>query len=295
VLIKSIALVGDYKLDQVLGGAALVDKYMVEQLRGRGMRVEYFSINQRSSDWDRLVEGCFDGVVYSNLAGMTIAQLRWICESGSPYILFRHDIPSIVYDYQSASTELKSIFSGLFKKARCTIFISELQKNFYSRVVDLGPNIILPPPASFGGFERSGGTKRSGLLYLGPVSESRGLRRSLEWCGSNAPGSQVDIFGRVEDVELAAYAYTCGARLYPELPRHLVPQLMAKYEGLVYHPNIIDSFCIKVVEAELCGMNLYVDRSRIGRFSYSATAADLSAFMASQSVGRIEAIIDAFF
>ncbi len=292
---QKLALVGDFKIDQVLGGAAFVDSYLVEQLRRCRIDVDYLAVNAGSNDWAKLISGSYDGIIYSNLAGMTITQLEWICESRTPYILFRHDIPSVVYRFNEASPRLSSVFVELFKVAKCSIFISELQRKFYSRVLALGPSIVLPPPMSFCGFREIQKTARSGVLYLGPVCESRGLRRSLDWYKQSGMSNGFDVFGRVEDAALAQYVINEGVRIFPEVGRGEVPGLFAKYEGLVYHPNIIDSFCIKVLEAELCGMTLYVDTERIGRYSYTEDSGVLSKYMEDVSALRIGKIAEAFF
>ncbi len=292
---KKIALIGDFKVDQVLGGAAFVDSYLAGQLQGYGFDVDYLAINTGSSDWAKLVAGAYDGVIYSNLAGMTIDQLEWICQSSTPYILFRHDIPSVVYRFEDAADRIRAVFVELFKVAKCSIFISELQRCFYARVLALGPSTVLPPPISFGDFREIQQSPRSGLLYLGPICESRGLRRSLEWYKQSGMTARLDVFGRIEDAALARYVTSEGVRIFPEIGRNEVPSLFSRYEALVYHPNIIDSFCIKVLEAELCGMTLHVDREKIGRFSYPEDSCVLSRYMESGSAVRIGKIAEAFF
>jgi hypothetical protein len=292
---RKIALVGDFKIEQVLGGAAFVDSYLVKELTRQGFDIDYLVVNANSTDWKTLTTGGYRGIVYSNLAGMTLSQLEWVCQSETPYILLRHDIPTIVYSFAEAHSSLRRVFVDLFKKARCTIFISDLQRQIYGRVISIGVNAIIPPPVSFAGFSRVTNRPRSGLLYLGPVCESRGLRRSIDWYKAGGRRDPFDIVGRVEDYGLAQYALSQGLKIFPEVGRESVPDLMLNYEGLVYHPNIIDSFCIKVIEAELCGLNLYVDRNRIGRFSYPHDALSLSKYMEVRSAIRFGKIMDAFF
>lgn len=288
------ALVGDYKSAQFLGGAALVDAYIVEFLRKKGFDIDYFAVNQTSNDWSELVSGSYRGVIYTNLAGMSLDQLQWIYSEGPPYILFRHDIPSIVYRPALASPDLQGRFSQLFNNARCTIFISNLQLSKYQEVVRLGPTTVIPPPIDFASFSDFESQERSGLLYLGPLSELRGLRRSIEKWQSIYPNEKFDAYGNIEDNGLADFAMTQGVKIYPALARSEVAKVMSRYSVLVHHPNFIDSFSIKIVEAELRGMSLLVDRERIGRFSYQADAHSLAVYMEQNAGSRIAKIVDAF-
>jgi hypothetical protein len=111
---------------------------------------------------------------------------------------------------------------------------------------------------------------------------------------SSSRSTRFDVYGRIEDRALAKYALEAGLRIFNEVPRAEIPSLLSSYSVLMYHPNIIDAFCIKVVEAELAGMSLEVDRERIGRFSFDVDSVSLSRYMEHLACLRIAKIIDAF-
>jgi len=292
---KKFALVGEYKPDALVGGAALVDEYLVSQLSGFGYQVEHYAVNKYSDDWKRFEASRCDGVIYTNLSGLEPKQLLWAVQSGPPYSLIRHDIPPVFYNYSSVDVSVKAFISRLFANARCTVFVSNLQKQIYSNSVEISPSLVIPPPIDFVGFGRGGAPSRNGLLYLGPVNELRGLRRSIQYWKDNRADMRFHIYGHIEDVQLAKYAESTGAELFGGLRRSDVPLVMGNYQELVHHPNFVDSFCIKVIEAELSGLALAVDREKIGRFSFNAPGSSLAEYMEIKSCLRIAKILDAFF
>jgi hypothetical protein len=121
------------------------------------------------------------------------------------------------------------------------------------------------------------------------------LRDALAYVSRLEGGHSLDVFGRVEDTNLAAFLEASGVPIQPEVPRSELPDLLSKYRGLVYFPQIIDAFCIKVVEAELMGLELHVNRERIGRFSYRLSAGPLADYMQNKAISKIAKIIDSFF
>jgi hypothetical protein len=57
---------------------------------------------------------------------------------------------------------------------------------------------------------------------------------------------------------------------------------------LIHIPNFFDSFCVKVIEAELCGMRIITIPQRIGRYCYAMDATSLAAFMQKDSLAALQ-------
>jgi hypothetical protein len=127
--------------------------------------------------------------------------------------------------------------------------------------------VVIPPPAVFDGF-LDHGTQRSGLLYLGPINRARGVEEASNYAITNHPNQQLTIVGRIESEELAHKLRQRGHRIQGEVPREEVPRLLNHFEHFIYYPQIIDSFCLKIIEAELCGIKIHTNQARIGRYSY---------------------------
>jgi glycosyltransferase involved in cell wall biosynthesis len=200
--------------------------------------------------------------------------------------IFRHDVPAICYDATSASAEAKKFFSDVFGCSRLNIFVSPLQLHMHEKVCPIPSSLVLPPPLSFENFQMMQ-RPRSNALYLGPISRVRGVTEAIEFCGNKLPGERLDFIGRVEDADLAEEISAAAFTIRPEVDRSRLPYLMNSYRHLVYFPRIVDAFCLKILEAELCGLDVLCNKERVGRFSYTESAEELAYISQFQSAKQI--------
>ena len=59
---------------------------------------------------------------------------------------------------------------------------------------------------------------------------------------------------------------------------------MNQHKTLYYFPHIYDSFCLKILEAEMCGMKVIADSPRIGIYSYNQPLDKLTELVNSESL-----------
>jgi hypothetical protein len=179
----------------------------------------------------------------------------------------------------------------LFGGARANIFISPVQLSYYQRVCSFSNTLVIPPPLDLDEFfdQRSAG--RIGHLYLGEISAQRGIDETLLAMQAQNDGTPKAFVGQVSDQHLVKAIEASGGSCSPEVMHEEIPALLNRYQHFHYHPRIIDAFCLKVVEAELCGMTLHVNQTNIGRYYFDATARQLADHMKNQSVNSILAQI----
>ena len=89
------------------------------------------------------------------------------------------------------------------------------------------------------------------------------------------PESQYLFVGKILDQELAKYLKENGAEVKDAIPHEEIANIMNDYEYFYYTPEIYDSFCLKILEADLCGMKIFADTPRIGIFSYNKPLKEL--------------------
>ena len=278
---RKILIIADYTSDAFLGGAQLVNDLIKQELERRGHRVDYVCVNPHLDEWSKW-DGSHDLTLVTNIPHLSANQLLSIAQSPIPYINFRHDIASIAYHAHPGSLEISALVKTLFDNAAVNFFISNIQLAYYQRICSVERALVVPPPARFDGFE-NWNQVRKGIMYLGPISRERGILESLEYVRSLGPGYSIDFFGKIDDDELKNQILSDHCNIFPEVPRALLPRIFNSYRQLIYLPHIVDAFCIKMVEAELCGLEIVANKENIGRYYFQHSAQELKAFMEDSS------------
>jgi hypothetical protein len=286
-----IALVTDVVLADWVGGGTLVNDYMASRMRASGHQVEFLQINPQRNDWDSTDHTAIDLYLVTNIPHMNGAQIAQLVHSGKPYLVLRHDIASVCYLDEAASHPAAAVMRLLFGGARANIFISPIQLAYYKRVCDFSNTLVVPPPLDLDAFVDQQQSDRAGHLYIGEISVQRGIVDSLQAMQAQADGTPMAFVGQSSDAQLLQAIEAAGGQRFADVAHAAIPALLNRYRHFHYHPHIIDAFCLKVVEAELCGMTLHVNKANIGRYYFDATARQLADYMKQQSMNSILAQI----
>lgn len=282
-----VALVTDLVLSDWVGGGTLVNDYMAQRMRESGHTVSFLQINPQRNDWDSADHSAIDLYLVTNIPHMVGSQIAQLVQSGTPYLVFRHDIASVCYLDGAASHPAASVMRALLGAARANIFISPIQMAYYRRVCEFTNTLVLPPPLDLDDFVDQKHSERSGHLYLGEITAQRGILDSLAAMQAQADGSPLTFVGQCQDTQLQRAIADAGAQRFGDVAHDQIPALLNRYRHFHYHPHIIDAFCLKVLEAELCGMTLHVNTANIGRYYFDASARQLADHMKHQSMDSI--------
>ena len=282
-----LAIVTDVTLAEWIGGGTLVNDYLARCAEAAGWRVSTIRIQSALNEWPGFAHDTVDAYFVANIPFMPVDAMLQLVNSKKPYVMFRHDISSICYEADPPSHTVAKLLHFLFENAAANFFISPLQLAYYQRVCPVVRPITVPPPLDLGAFANAANPTRSGHLYLGEIASARGVDESLRLMAqSGAPGPK-SLYGQVAEPALEALANGLGATCHAAIAHTEVPALLNRYQHFYYHPRIIDAFCLKVVEAELCGMELHVNQAHIGRFGFRESAQELADFMRQHSAAMI--------
>jgi hypothetical protein len=278
-----LAIVTDLTLADWVGGGTLVNDYFAAQARANGWQVSFICNNCFIDGWQIFDHSEVDAYFVANIPHLPPPYLLQMIQSGKPYVVFRHDIASLCYEPQPDRNSSAPLIQALFAHARANFFISNLQLSYYQRVCEVPRSVLVPPPLDLSNFWNQNNPLRQGHLYLGEISRPRGVDESIRaMLHSCEPGEKL-LVGQLTDEALRASIHASGAVLRDYVSHNLVPTLMNQYAHFYYHPRIVDAFCLKVLEAELCGMELHVRREHIGRFFYRESAFEIAEFMRTES------------
>jgi len=287
----NIALITDLVLSEWVGGGTLVNDYLAGRIRSAGHTVDFVQINSQRNDWDSIDHGAIDLYLVMNIPYMVGSQQAQMVGSGKPYVVFRHDIASVCYLDNASSHPAAEVVRALFGGARANIFISPIQLAYYQRVCEVKNTLVMPPPLDMQPFVDQQRRDRAGHLYIGEISAQRGITKSLVAMQAHADGTPLAFYGQAADPALLQAIEAAGGQRFAEVPHGAIAPLLNRYRHFYYHPRIIDAFCLKVLEAELCGMTLHVEHNHIGRYYYRETAQELAQFMRQQSVDMILSLL----
>ncbi len=291
---RNILILTDYTSDVFLGGAQLVNDLIKLELERRGHHVEYVRINPDQNEWSRW-DGSQDLTIVANIPHLDANQLIQLAQSTVPYVNFRHDIASLAYSLEPRTQPMTPVVEALFANAAFNFFISNIQLAYYQRICSIERAQVIPPPARFDGFD-NWNQERRGIMYLGPIAKERGVLDSLEYVQALGEGQTIDFFGKIQDEDLKHRILKNNCNIFPEIPRALLPRILNSYRQMIYLPHIVDAFCIKIIEAELCGIEIIAKKENIGRYYFQNSAQELKVFMENNSskiIGdQLEAVLD---
>jgi len=256
------------------GGASIANYRIAEAFEEAGHTVEVKTVNQTENTWNE--DYTADLYIVANWAYIPKLQLEKLFYNHK-VVKFYHDIPGYMYQPKTVKFEQHyNLMQYMNNNALLNVYISPLQADIYNRFIAINKNntIILPPPKDMNGFEDKKSLKRNGkALYLGDISEARGISDTIQIATQN--NWELDLIGPHVDKKLAESLIEQGYKVPGMVGNDKVKSLMNEYSYFIYVPQLIDSFCFKIVEAELCGMEIIADHYRIGRYYYQHTGEEL--------------------
>jgi hypothetical protein len=268
----------------VLGGAEIVNQRLHDFIQQSDYRSEFIYVEESlDSIVPRVTQDSY--CVLTTFHGLSPGLFEFFLNSGVRFCILRHDVPAICYQPQGASPDLRAFFKALFDASRLNVFVSPLQLHMHEAVCAIQSSVVIPPSADLSGFAALN-LERSRMLYLGPIQWSRGIREAVTFHAANFPREPFDFIGRVVDNEAAEFIVRSGHQILPEVARKEVPHILNRYRSMVYLPQIVDAFCLKVLEAELCGLEVYSSQDKIGRYHYIQNATELGAVVQFETAGR---------
>jgi len=260
-----------------LGGASIANHKIKEELEKRGHKVTLHIINEKEDTWKGDMSA--DYYIVANWAYIDRKLLEELFYE-KKVMKFFHDIPAYMYQPKTIMYEDQYKFMQfMVNNADHLVFISPLQVEIYNRFVNLvdfeNKISIIPPPKDMSNFKNINKweDRVHDVLYLGDISKIRGIYESIQIAKNN--NLDIHFVGPWVDKDLVKELQDNGYKVKEPVSNDAVPALMNQYKYFIYMPHLIDSFCFKVVEAELCGCKLIVDQYRIGRFTYNETAESL--------------------
>jgi len=212
----------------------------------------------------------YDFFILVNIAYFPESVIRKIIDS-KQYLNFRGDIPVMLYT-QPPSLRYRNFYNlwqDLFDNAKMNIFISPMQFDVFSKTFgfDIKNCQIMPPPLPVTMFNDKK-QKRNGSLYVGDISHARGCMQTLNIMKNSFPNERYTFVGKILDEQLAGVLKDLGATVKDPVSREELNNIMNEHKRLFYFPEIYDSFCLKVLEAEQAGIDVIADTLRIGYYSY---------------------------
>lgn len=282
-----LAIVTDVTLADWIGGGTLVNAYLADCARQLGWHVSFIRINSQVDEWKYFPHADVDAYFVANVPHMPVAYMLDLVNGGKRYVMFRHDISSICYAPDAAQQPAAKLVRFLFENSAANFFISNLQLSYYQRVCEVPRAVVIPPPLDLSRFSDEKNPERAGHLYLGEIASVRGIEESLHQMKAAGDDGVLAFYGQVTTPNLDDMLRMHGAQVFLPVDHLDVPALLNRYRHFYYHPRIVDAFCLKVLEAELCGMTLHVNRNHIGRYYYSDSAQEIATFMRSSSPAMI--------
>lgn len=295
---KKIILIND---NSWYGGAQITNESIIAEGLNRNYDIEEYIYGQKELKGERKFSPPKADLYIIANYGYIPPQDLLVFISNNKYVRYFHDIPGFIAQIPSSfHNGSEGVLSQLVNKAEHVFMISPMQHGVISSRITLPEDkiTIVPPFIPLTQFKDKGEERlKDSWLYLGDVSPARGLEKSIHVAIQNhakefiIAGPEVQpkyveqlttIFGKYVNITYL------GEVKYSE-----VNDTMNRYENFIYTPEIYDSFCRKVVEAQSAGMNVHVDNRRIGVYSYPTDYDMTSAILSANQI--VWDIIDGFF
>ena len=196
--------------------------------------------------------------------------------SNNKYVRFFHDIPGFIAQIPSSfHTGSEGVLSQIIEKAEHVFMISPMQYAVIENRIPLNKDkiTIVPPFVPIDKFyDKNEQRLENSWFYLGDVSPARGIQKSIEVAiqrhGTDFIIAGPEVTPNYMNFLKDRYDKYINITYLGEVKYDKVNDLMNNYVNFIYTPEIYDSFCRKVVEAQAAGMKVFVDNKRIGVYSY---------------------------
>lgn len=261
------------------GGAEITNNSIMAEGLNRDHEVEVYVYGKREREGGREFKpDNADMYIIANYGYIpSEALLKFI--SNNKYVRFFHDIPGFISAIPSSFfTGNEAVLSQLINKAQHNFMISPMQYGVIESRIELPKDkiTIIPPYIPLTEFKDKGEERvKDSWLYLGDVSPARGVTKSIEVAINNNAKEFIiagpEVSPGYMNLINETYNKFVNITYLGQVDYSEVNDIMNKYENFIYTPEIYDSFCRKVVEAQAAGMNVHVDNKRIGVYSYPET------------------------
>ncbi|MEJ5349311.1 MAG: glycosyltransferase [Desulfosoma sp.] len=252
-----VLFVADFFLrDMVIpGGAERNDDVLTDKLRKRNIYVETIRCGDLNNNL-HVLRG-FDVILIGNFTGLSDVAVKAIQQH--KYIIYEHDHkyvrgrdPSVFPGFKIPDWAI--INREFYAKAHKVIVLSTLCKYIIENALNI-PNVINIGTSLWSDEELDHLSslcarkvpKNNKFAVLGSRSKIKGTREAIEWCQLNCVDYEV---------------------LPPKPWKHLV-ECLSKYKGLVFMPQVCETFNRLVVEAKSLGCRVITNESMIGAASES--------------------------
>ncbi len=286
------AILNDETTETWKGGAALVNEKIQAKLIKEGHECDIVTYNGKDTEDKKVFSEKewkpYDFFIFANIAYFPEKEMYEIMEH-KPFVTFRHDIPIILYTQPPSIrfSRFYKLFGTMFEKAKMSFFISPMQYKIFDFNFKLGKSMILPPPLDIDGFVDEKKEDRKGCLYVGDIGAARGCIETLNFMKQQDKEGPYTFVGAHVDTQIVDALKEQGATVLNPVEHDEVPAIMNMHKDLYYFPQIYDSFCLKMLEAHMCGMNLMSDHLRIGLFSYGTKMEDIIEAVKNKSIEGI--------
>jgi len=270
---KKIVMISD---EAYLGGAMITNESIINEGLKRNYDIDMYIYGPKEREGGRVFNPPpADLYMIMNYGYIPHeALLQFI--SNNKYIRWFHDIPGFIAQIPSSfHASAEGVLSQLINKAAHVFMISPMQFAVVEKRIPLDDkNItIIPPYIPLNNFfDKKEKRLENSWFYLGDISPARGIQKSIEIAiqrnGKDFIMAGPEVMPNYVNQLKNQYDKYINITYLGEVKYDKVNDLMNNYENFIYTPEIYDSFCRKVVEAQTAGMNVFVDNRRIGVYSY---------------------------
>ena len=269
---KEIILISD---ESWLGGASITNASIVEEGLKRNYSVTMYVYGKKELEGKREFNPPnADLYILANYGYIPKDALeKFINEK--PFVRFFHDVPGFLQQLASSFfVDAQNTLQLMMDKAKHVFMISPMQYSVVQNRIKLDEKkiSIIPPYIPLEKFKNLNLEREDAWFYLGDIAPARGVEKSIQIAIQNGCKKFVlagpDLLPNYINNLKEHYSKYCELEYLGEIEYEKVPELMNKYKYFIYTPEILDSFCRKIVEAEEAGMEIFADSLRIGLFSF---------------------------
>ncbi len=276
-----VLFVADFFLrDMVIpGGAERNDDVLIDKLRKRGISIETIRCTELNNNLHILSN--FDVILVGNFSRLSDVAIKAIQQHN--YIIYEHDHkyvrgrdPSVFPGFRIPAWAI--VNRDFYAKAHKVVVLSSLCKYIIenalnlSNVVNIGTSLWSDEELHhLSSLHARKTPKNNKFAVLISANKIKGTREAIEWCRLNSVDYNV---------------------LPPKPWKHLV-ECLSEYKGLVFMPQVCETFNRLVVEAKSLNCRVITNESLIGAASESLW--EMSGFqLLSEIRRRVISAIDVF-
>jgi len=247
---KKILFISDFFYDEVLGGAELNDKILINFL-SQSFNIENIkSIKVQNTDVDRA-----DFIIVSNFVQLSHTMVQKI-QREARYLIYEHDHkyvdtrdPSTFVGYKIPEKNITN--KNFYSNARAVVVLSsicaEILKNNIpnTNVINIGCSLWDSADLDYieDLFCKASKQNRQGVCVLKSDNAIKNTTKAIEYCEANGLTPVTPI-------------------RHPEYREFL--RIMSKFETFVFIPKVLETFSRVCAEAKMLGVHLITNKNKVG-------------------------------